>query len=119
MSFSTYPTPTKFTIAGLLLGAVGILLQYLTLPEDFPAVPPGPIIVMAAAVFVTLGVRWWWSSLVGVAVALMILIGGTLDGGLIDNLSDFPGPATGAVLMLMGLVTALIAGVIAATTRRR
>lgn len=41
MSLSSFPTATKLTIVGLLAAAVGIVLQYLAYPEDFPTVPPG------------------------------------------------------------------------------
>lgn len=118
MSLSSFPTATKLTIVGLLAAAVGIVLQYLAYPEDFPTVPPGPIIVTAAAVFVTLGVRWWWSSLVGVGVSLMILIGGIFNG-IADNLTEFSGPAIGAAVMLIGFVTAIVAGTMAAASRCR
>ena len=117
MTTSSFPTAAKLTIVGLLVAAVGIVLQYFAYPEDFPTVPPGPIVVTAATAFVILGVRWWWSSHVGVGVALMISIGGFFNG-IVDNLTDFPA-AIGAVVMLIGFATAIVAGTIAAASRRR
>jgi len=107
------PLPRQLSIAGLLGAATGILIQFLALPDDFPTVPPGPIILAAAAVFVTLGPRWWWSPLVGSGLTLMIAVGGVLNGGVADNLSDSAGPAIGAAVMLVGFVTAIGAGIVA------
>lgn len=113
MTLPTRSTTIKATIGGLLTAAVGVFLQYLTLPEDFPTVPPGPIILAAAAAIVAFGSRWSWTPVLGVGVALMIAIGGLLNGGLVDNLTDFPGPAFGAAMTLIGVGTAIVAGVAA------
>lgn len=118
---TTRPTAIKICVAGLLTAACGIVIQYLTLPEDFPTVPPGPVVLIAAAAFVALAVRWWWSPFVGVGVALMIAIGGLVSGGVASNLTGSVGPAIGAGVMLFGLVATVVAGVatIAQTTKER
>lgn len=112
-------TPTTITVIGLLAGAAGIVIQFLALPADFPTIPPGPIIVTAAAAAVAFGSRLRWSPLIGVAVALMIIIGGVLNGGLMDNLTNFPAPSIGVAVMLIGLTSAIIAGVVATVSNRR
>lgn len=110
---SSAPAVAKVCVGGLVAAAAGVLAQYIALPEDFPTVPPGPIILAAAAAFVALATRWWWSPLVGVGVSLMTLIGGLLSGGVVDNLSESVGPAIGAGVMLIGLGTAIVTGVAA------
>lgn len=110
------PAPITVTAVGLLVAAAGIFIQFLAVPEDFPTVPPGPIIMVAAAALVFFGSGWWWTPAVAAAAALMILVGGIISGGLGDNVGDFPAPAIGVVTMFVGLVTAIVAGAVA--TRR-
>ena len=79
--------------------------------------PPGPIILVAAAVFVPRG-PLVVEPLVGSGLALMIGVGGVLNG-VADDLSDSAGPAIGAAVMLVGFVTAIGAGIAALLRRSR
>src|SRR5262245_22891624 len=67
----------KLTVAGLVIAAAGILIQYFSGVEGFPTIPPGPVILLVAAAVVAFG-PWRWAIIVGVATALFVLVGGTI-----------------------------------------
>ena len=107
-------------VVGLVVAAMGVLTEYLTGVPGFPTVPPGPIILAAAAVVVRF-VRWRWSPGVGV-LAAVFLSGGAVASGRTAQLLATPsvlGQWAGAVVQVVGLLTALVAGVVALTTLRR
>jgi hypothetical protein len=107
--------------AGLLAAVVGILLE-LAGGVDFPAVPPGLVILLAALAVVVLAHRWWWSTLLGWIAPAVMLVGGFLaDPGILPLLRE-PGEVlsfTGAVVQLAGLVLAIITGLAATAARAR
>jgi len=105
-------------VLGLVVAAAGIMIQYVS-GVDYPTIPPGPIILLAAAAVVAFG-PWSWAVRVGLGAALFLSIGGaiaTLAGnGFSETLGD-PGEVggfAGAVIQLVGLAIALPAGIIAA-----
>jgi hypothetical protein len=113
----------KLNVAGLVVAAAGIMIQYVS-GVDFPTIPPGPIILLAAAAVVAFG-PWRWSPVVGLVAALFLLIGGAIativGNGFNETLGD-PGEIggfAGAVVQIMGLVTALAAGIVAARRSTR
>jgi hypothetical protein len=113
----------KLNVAGLVVAAAGIMIQYVS-GVDFPTIPPGPIILLAAAAVVAFG-PWRWSPVVGFVAALFLLIGGAIativGNGFNETLGD-PGEIggfAGAVVQIMGLVTALAAGIVAARRSTR
>jgi hypothetical protein len=114
---STMNTSRALTVAALLVTGIGIGIQFLAVPEDFPSVPPGPIIAVAIAAFVGYA-RWWWTPLVGVAFAVMLIVGGVMTGGFAQNLPDPVWPSVGSAIQLMGIATTLIAGSVASTRSR-
>ena len=86
---------------------------------DYPTIPPGPIILLAAAAVVAFG-RWRWSPAVGLIAALFLSIGGAIatiaGNGFSETLGD-PGEAggfAGAVVQIVGLAIALPTGIVAA-----
>jgi hypothetical protein len=120
----------RLLVAGLVVTAAGMLVQYAS-GVDYPTIPPGPIISLAAAAVVAWG-PWRWAPVVGLVTALFISIGGltaTIAGnGFTPQLSDpgaFGGFA-GTLVQIAGLAVALAAGIVAArpnirpraTTRR-
>jgi hypothetical protein len=113
----------KLNVAGLVVAAAGIMIQYVS-GVDFPTIPPGPIILLAAAAVVAFG-PWRWSPVVGLVAALFLLIGGaiaTIVGNGFDETLGDPGEIggfAGAVVQIMGLVTALAAGIVAARRSTR
>jgi hypothetical protein len=112
-----YMPAATLNAAGLVVAAAGIMIQYVS-GVDYPTIPPGPIILLAAAAVVIFG-RWRWSPVVGMVAALFVLIGGAIatiaGNGYSETLGD-PGELggfAGAVVQLVGLAIALPAGVIA------
>lgn len=106
----------KLTIAGMIVGAIGIALLWAG-GIPFPIYPPpGILILSAGAVFVALaGLRW--APAVGAALGLFILVGFFLSTG-VDNLTGAHGATVsiGSGIQLLGVATAFVAGAIA--TRR-
>jgi hypothetical protein len=105
-------------VVGLVVAAAGIVIQYVS-GVDYPTVPPGLIILLAAAAVVAFG-PWRWSPIVGLVAAVFLSIGGltaTIAGdGFSETLGD-PGEVggfAGAVIQIAGLAIALPAGIVAA-----
>lgn len=67
----------KLNVAGLVVAATGILMQYFSGVEGFPLIPPGPIVLLVAAALIAFG-SWRWTPAVGVIAPLFVLIGGTI-----------------------------------------
>lgn len=104
----------KLTVAGLVTAAAGIVLQIAS-GAEYPTVPPGLIILLAAAGLVALATRWRWTIIVGVIVSLFLLVGGALAPQARGQLGDprQVGVFIGTLLQLLALVIALVAGVVA------
>jgi hypothetical protein len=106
------------TIAGLATGAVGIAILWAA-GVEFPFYPPpGLVILGVGAVFVALA-PWRWAPGVGALLGMFVLVGFVLSsvvsGAGTDNLFGVHGPwaVIGTVVQLAGVVTALVAGVVA------
>lgn len=99
----------KLNATGLVVAAVGIAIQIIG-GIDFPAVPPGLVILVVAAGLVAFA-RWRWVPYVGVVVPLFLLVGGTIAIANEDetNRTDVVS-LSGTVIQAIGLVVALIAG---------
>lgn len=104
--------PGKLNIAALIAAAAGILILFVSVPDTFPTVPPGPIILLVAAAIVAFA-PGRWTALVGVIVPLFIFIGG-LVSGTPDTLlhPDNVGASVGIVIELIALLTAIATGAI-------
>jgi hypothetical protein len=107
----------KLTVTGLVLAAVGIIVQYFLKVVGLPTIPIGPIILLVAAAMVAFG-PWRWTPLVGVIVSLFVLGGFTLASIIDWERVPLSNPAnvggfTGAVLQLLGLIIALVAALVA------
>jgi hypothetical protein len=115
---SQHTRVAMLNVVGLVVAAAGIMIQYVS-GVDYPTIPPGPIILLAAAAVVAFG-PWRWSPVVGLVAALFLSIGGAIativGNGFSETLGDpgeFGGFA-GAVVQIAGLAIALPAGVVAA-----
>lgn len=97
---------------GLFVAAAGVLTQYLVGVPGFPKIPPGPIILGAAAILVLAMPAHRWTLLVGTFAALFVFTGGLIEGSVWGRLGD-PGTFDvwiGVFLQWSGQVIALIFG---------
>jgi hypothetical protein len=111
--------PRAATVVGLVAGAVGIAVLWAS-GVEFPIYPPPGIpILLAGAIFVALA-TWSWAPGVGAFLGLFVTVGFVVSGGL-PNLVGRDGTivAIGTWIQMTGVLTALIAGVIATRTNYR
>jgi hypothetical protein len=108
----------KLNVTGMVVAAAGIIIQIASGSDLYPTIPPGPIVLLAGAALVALG-PWRWTPVVGVVVPLFLLVGAAIaavvSGEFVDQLTD-PGEVgifAGDVLQLLGVITALVAGIVA------
>ena len=105
--------PRTATVAGLTVGASGIAILWAS-GVEFPIYPPpGIVILLAGAIFVALA-PWRWAPAVGAFLGLFVTVGFVASGGP-PNLfgRDGTSVAIGTWIQLLGVLTALVAGVIA------
>jgi hypothetical protein len=116
---STWSGPRAATVAGLVVGAVGIAILWAA-GVEFPIYPPpGIIILLAGAIFVGL-TSWPWAPAVGAFLGLFITVGFVASGGPPSLLGqDGTGVAIGTWIQMAGVLTALAAGVIATRANYR
>ncbi|MDR3033802.1 MAG: hypothetical protein LBV78_11980 [Kitasatospora sp.] len=116
------------TFGGLLVGIVGLLIQWISDPAKFSAAqgtfgisfPPGIAFIVGFGVLMMLTARWWWHPVFGVLIAFWIAGVGTLAGELTPNLvSHNLGTVAGNAVMAAGLLLAFIAGLVSMTAGRR
>ena len=109
MSNSSLSDMAKLNVAGLLVAAVAIVIQILG-GIDYPAVPPGLVLLVVTAGLVAF-TRWWWVPYVGVVVPLFLLVGGAIAIANEDepDRTDVVG-LVGTVVQAPGVVVALVAG---------
>ena len=110
------PAAGKLTVAGLVAAAAGIAIQILSGVDEYPAIPPGLVILLVGAGLIILGARRRWSPLLGVAVAGFILFGTFVTPGTAERLTrpDAAGAFAGTAVQMLGLIVALLAGIVAA-----
>ncbi|WP_328584697.1 hypothetical protein [Streptomyces sp. NBC_00370] len=119
---------TLLSLAGLLVGVVGLVVQWFADPSTFAdalppfgvVFPPGIAFIVVFGVLVLLTARWWWHPAFGVFIAFWIVGVGTLAGQLTPNLTSHNlGTVTGNVVMTAGLVLAFVAGLLSMIGARR
>lgn len=76
MSNSSLSDMAKLNVAGLSVAAVAIVIQIVG-GIDYPAVPPGLVLLVVTAGLVAF-TRWPWVPYVGVVVPLFLLVGGAV-----------------------------------------
>lgn len=106
--------PRGVTIAGLVVGAIGIAILWAS-GQEFPVYPPpGIIILLAGALLIGL-TRWRWAPAVGAALGLFVTVGTLISPDGLHNLAgdNGGGIAFGQILQALGVVTALVAGILA------
>ena len=108
--------PRGVTVVGLVVGALGIAVLWAS-GVQFPIYPPpGMVILLAGALLVGLA-PWRWAPGVGALLGLFVLVGFLISPTGLSNLSGQAGTgvAIGQAIQVLGVLGALIAGVI--TTR--
>jgi len=116
---STLSGPRAATVVGLVVGAVGIAILWAS-GVEFPIYPPpGIVILLAGAIFVSLA-SWPWAPAVGAFLGLFVTVGFVVSGGP-PNLFGRDGTSVliGTWIQMLGVLTALIAGVIATRANYR
>jgi hypothetical protein len=113
----------RLNALGLAVAAAGIMIQFVAGVGDYPTIPPGPIVLLAAAAVVVFG-PWRRAVGVGLAAALFISIGGVIatiaGNGYADTLgSGEVGGVIGALIQIAGLALAVPAGILAVRAGRR
>ena len=107
-------------VGGLVVGALGIAILWAS-GVKFPlAVPPGLVILLAGALFVGLASRPWAPG-VGAFLGLFVIVGFLISPTGLTNLFGRAGTsvAIGQGIQVIGVLTALIAGVIATRANYR
>jgi hypothetical protein len=109
----TRSVPARINAAALLLAILGMIVQIAS-GVKYPTVPPGIVLLAAAALLVTF-VPWRPLRLLGVLVPLFILVGGIISTTGRTNLShtDPFGPFIGTVIQFAGLALGVVAGLAA------
>ena len=113
------PRPSRLTVVALLIAAVGFVTQMVAGVTDTPTIPPGLVVILAAAGLVAF-VPGRWMPLAGVVAGVFNLVASVMVDA-VDRLMD-PSPATGFIgawLMTTGLIAACIVGTIATVRNAR
>jgi hypothetical protein len=116
---SRWSGPRAATVVGLAVGAVGIAVLWAA-GVEFPIYPPpGILILLAGAIFVGLA-PWPWTPAVGAFLGLFVTVGFVASGGPPNLVGrDGTSVAIGTWIQMAGVLTALIAGVIATRANYR
>jgi hypothetical protein len=102
----------RIAAIALAVACAGLLLEFAT-GVPAPTVPPGPIVLGAAAVLVAV-VRWRWIPLLGVVVGLFLTFGAVASGTLPRLATPSPfGPFAGTWIQLVAQIVAVVAGIAA------
>jgi hypothetical protein len=108
----------KLNATFLFVAVVGIIIQIASGVPGYPKVPPGPIILGVVGILVlALTTRFKWILILGIIAPAFILFGGIVEGsswGRLGHPGNF-GPFLGTALQMIGIVVALIYGIIATT----
>jgi hypothetical protein len=108
------------TILGLVVGAVGIGILWAA-GQEFPIYPPPGIIILLAGALVVALTKFRWAPAVGAALGLFVTVGTLVSPDGLDNLAGKSGAgiAIGQALQAIGVLTALVAGVLATRANYR
>ena len=124
MTLSSHDRPARTRVAAqaaaLAVAAAGIIVQIIA-GVNYPSVPPGLIILLAAAAIVWF-VPWRWTPMIGVVCAAFIFIGGFASTQGRYDLSHpgaHPGAFAGTLLQMVAMAGAVVAGVLALAAQSR
>jgi hypothetical protein len=119
MTFSRLSRPARTEAAALAVAAIGIVIQIIG-GVNYPAVPPGLIILLAAAALVAF-LPWRWAPVFGVLAGAFMVIGAIAAANARYDLSHpgHPGAFIGTWIQLIAVVIAVVAGVMALAVRNQ
>ncbi len=119
MTLSRLSRPARTTAAALAVAAIGIVIQIIG-GVHYPAVPPGLIILLAAAALVAF-LPWRWAPVFGVLAGAFMVIGAIAAANARYDLTHpgHPGAFIGTWIQLIAVVIAVIAGVMALAVRNQ
>ena len=111
--------PRAATVAGMLVGALGIALLWASGRIHWPIYPPPGIVNLLLGALLVALAPWRWAPAVGAFMGSILIVGFMLSGGP-PNLLGHKGTtvAIGNWVMIAGGCTAMIAGVIATRSDR-
>ena len=108
------PRSTQWSLWGLVVGVLGLVVQWIADPGKFNPFPPGIAVIAAFGVLVLLTARRWWAPVFSLLISLWIVVGGWAAGQVTPNLrSGDVGTVAGNVVMLLGLGFAAVTGIAA------
>jgi hypothetical protein len=110
----SWSRPRVLTIGGLVIGAIGIAILWAS-GVVFPIYPPPGIIILLAGASIVGLAPWRWVPSVGAILGLFVFVGFLVSPTGLMNLSGKAGMdvAIGQGVQVIGVLTALIAGVTA------
>jgi hypothetical protein len=73
---------SRATLAGLVVGIAGLVIQWSAEPAKFGLFPPGIVFILVAGLLTLLTARWWWHAVFAAFIAFWIVGVGTLAGQL-------------------------------------
>ena len=120
--------PTLVTFGGLLLGILGLVIQWIAQPAKFAGAegtfgisfPPGIAVILVFGLVTLCTARWWWHPLFAVFISFWIVGVGSIADKLQPNLTSHnPGTVAGNAVMAVGLLLAFVAGIVSAVAGRR
>jgi len=119
MTLSRLSRPARTEAAALAVAAVGIIIQIIG-GVNYPAVPPGLIILLAAAALVAF-LPWRWAPVFGVLAGAFMVIGAIAAANARYDLTHpgHPGAFIGTWIQLIAVVIAVVAGVMALAVRNQ
>jgi hypothetical protein len=119
MTLSRLSRPARTEAAALAVAAVGIIIQIIG-GVNYPAVPPGLIILLAAAALVAF-LPWRWAPVIGMLAGAFMVIGAIAAANARYDLTHpgHPGAFIGTWIQLIAVVVAVVAGVMALALRNQ
>jgi hypothetical protein len=102
----------KLTVVGLLVAAVGVVIQIVS-RADYPTVPPVFFILLIPAGLIAFG-RWRWTPVVAVLAGLFLTFGLFASGASprLFNPSQL-GDSVGLWIQMLAVIVATVTGIIA------
>jgi hypothetical protein len=119
VSLSRLSRPARTEAAALAVAAAGIIIQIIG-GVNYPAVPPGLIILLAAAALVAF-LPWRWAPVFGVLAGAFMVIGAIAAANARYDLTHpgHPGAFIGTWIQLIAVVVAVVTGVRALAVRNQ